>query len=304
MPKARRTPPRAADRYVDRPDGARIAVFDDGNPEGQMTVLLVHGAGSTHAVFDALVTQLTRLDEDLRVVRADQRGHGASLLGREGVTLRLLGQDLAAVVGQATAGPVVIVAHSLGGLSALALADAYPDLIGGRIAALLLVATTGGGPAPSRTRTNDPAPSGSEGFSTRKAAVVAAQCLLRRRPLQTVAAFCAAMLANRPVENLSALIQVPVEVLVGDRDVWTPPSAASHLASRIPGARLHILPRAGHFLPTSHPLTLAGHTLALAEATVRTAQQRLRPSIGLVRAHKTTGILPGPPATPRGNSPW
>ncbi|WP_042380021.1 alpha/beta fold hydrolase [Streptacidiphilus melanogenes] len=279
MPKSRRTPPRTADRYIERPDGARIALYDDGNPDGQVTALLVHGAGSTHTVFDALVTHLTTLDEDLRIVRADQRGHGSSTLGREAVSLRLLGEDLAAVVGLATTGPVVVVAHSLGGLSALALADARPDLIGTHIAALLLAATTGGGPAPSRQRGSDPAPSSAEGFSTRKAAVVAAQCLLRRRPLQTVAAYCAAMLANRPVEDLSALADIPVEVLVGDRDLWTPPSAASHLAGRIPSANLHVLPRAGHFLPTTHPLTLAGHTLTLAEHATHTSPRRIRPPL-------------------------
>ena len=54
-----------------------------------------------------------------------------------------------------------------------------------------------------------------------------------------------------------ASVAVPTTVVVGSRDVLTPPRLGRALAAAIPGARLVELPGAGHMLPYEEPDRLA-----------------------------------------------
>jgi 3-oxoadipate enol-lactonase len=48
-------------------------------------------------------------------------------------------------------------------------------------------------------------------------------------------------------------ITVPTLVLVGEHDALTPPADAQALAAAIPGARLVVIPAAGHMSPLENP---------------------------------------------------
>ncbi len=52
-------------------------------------------------------------------------------------------------------------------------------------------------------------------------------------------------------------INVPVQIIWGAEDRWQPASWAHRLAKDIPGARLHLVPNAGHFLMEDAPETVA-----------------------------------------------
>jgi pimeloyl-ACP methyl ester carboxylesterase len=52
-------------------------------------------------------------------------------------------------------------------------------------------------------------------------------------------------------------ITVPTLVLVGDADRVTPPDRAAEMASAIPGARLEVVPGAGHLSPLEQPEAVA-----------------------------------------------
>ena len=88
----------------------------------------------------------------VRTVFYDQRSHGRS--GRstkENATIDQLGRDLLAVLDAvAPDGPVVVIGHSMGGMTIVALAEQYPELFGERIVGVGLVSTTAGGLEPSR----------------------------------------------------------------------------------------------------------------------------------------------------------
>ena len=76
----------------------------------------------------------------------DQRGHGRSSRGApERATIDQLGADLLAVI-EATAptGPIVLVGHSMGGMTIMALADAHPELFGDRVVGVALISTSPG----------------------------------------------------------------------------------------------------------------------------------------------------------------
>ena len=153
---------RAPDPYADEPfgslhssprtvyadDGVPLHVEVDGEDEGPVTVVFVHGFTLS---MDCWHFQRRDLGDIGRRVFYDQRSHGASGRSpREHATVDQLGSDLHAVLhAVAPRGPVVLVGHSMGGMTVLALADRHPELFrpaaaGGRIAGVALVGTAAG----------------------------------------------------------------------------------------------------------------------------------------------------------------
>jgi pimeloyl-ACP methyl ester carboxylesterase len=82
----------------------------------------------------------------VRVVLYDQRSHGRSERApRESCTIEQLGHDLDAVIrALAPEGPLVLVGHSMGGMTIMALADHYPELVKERVAGVAFLATSAG----------------------------------------------------------------------------------------------------------------------------------------------------------------
>jgi len=93
----------------------------------------------------------------VRSVYYDQRSHGRS--GRSALTdatIDQLGDDLLDVIDAVVPeGPVVLVGHSMGGMTIVALAEKHPELFaplgeGGRVVGTALISTTAGGLDPGR----------------------------------------------------------------------------------------------------------------------------------------------------------
>jgi pimeloyl-ACP methyl ester carboxylesterase len=126
-------------------DGTQIAVeiLGDGHPGP--TVVFVHGW-----TFSSRSYHYQRmLAERHRLVLMDHRGHGESDLGpRENRTVDQIGRDLKAVI-EATCADrdVVLVGHSMGGMTIMSLAAQHPELFGaasnqGGVKAVALVNTS------------------------------------------------------------------------------------------------------------------------------------------------------------------
>jgi pimeloyl-ACP methyl ester carboxylesterase len=88
-----------------------------------------------------------------RMAFYDQRSHGRSERSdRENATIDQLGDDLARVIETVAArGKVILIGHSRGGMSILALAERHPELFAKRVAGVALVATAAGGLQVHRT---------------------------------------------------------------------------------------------------------------------------------------------------------
>ena len=158
---------RAPARTVVATDGVPLHVEVD-EPEhpdpGAPTVVFVHGYALNLDCWHFQRLALRRLDEagaGVRAVFYDQRSHGRSgtssdsgaLLGH--ATIEQLGVDLRTVIDQVVPdGPIVLVGHSMGGMTVVALAEEHPEMFsparGGRVAGVALVSTTAGGLDPSR----------------------------------------------------------------------------------------------------------------------------------------------------------
>lgn len=88
----------------------------------------------------------------IRTVFFDQRSHGRS--GRshaKDATIEMLGHDLLRVLEhEVPDGPVVLIGHSMGGMSIMALAEQHPHLFGTKVVGIGLISTTAGGLNPQR----------------------------------------------------------------------------------------------------------------------------------------------------------
>jgi pimeloyl-ACP methyl ester carboxylesterase len=247
-------------------DGATIAgtVAGDGP-----LVVLAHGWTEDRRVWAPVANRLVLAGR--RVVAYDQRGHGRSSVGSDGLTVERLGADLKAVLAAVDARDAVLAGHSMGGMTIMSLATHDPAVIDTRANAVVLVATAAGGlsqgwrdyvaarvlGAPRLDRLM----SGPFGHGFVRGAFgggVTRDDLLLTRDMfvgcapDVRAGWFRALAAMDLVGGLAS-IRVPTTILVGTRDALTPPHHARQIADAIPGSELVVIPGAGHMLPLEAP---------------------------------------------------
>jgi non-heme chloroperoxidase len=205
-------------------------------------------------------------------------------MGPDAPTIDQLGEDLAAVLEAVDARDAVLAGHSMGGMALQALAVAHADVVAERVRAMVLAGTTGfgvaAGPmtAPALFLTGNPTierlvagrlgpalTRGTVGRHPRQAHLVATRDAFLSLPTDVRRQFLIALQAMDLRAGLAA-VAVPTTVVVGSRDLLTPPRLGRALAAAIPGARLIEVPGAGHMLPYEEPdglaelILAAGHT--------------------------------------------
>jgi pimeloyl-ACP methyl ester carboxylesterase len=287
-------------------DGTRLRIVEDGDPSAPVTVVLAHCYALSHEGWDPLLPELAAAcGTPIRVLRYDHRGYGESdPMTADTATLAWLGDDLAEVIVQrATAGPVVLVGHSMGGMAIMAMAERHPELVADRVAGVAFVATACSGLG--RMSFGLPGPVAALIHRAERAGVwllsAAGRPVLTRYPrvlepfvrwlvfgenpmpgdVAHVARLLAAcrpltMLLFRPDfdahdrrEALANLAGSPATVMVGDRDRLTPPRCAAEIAEWLPGARFVLLPGAGHMLPHERTAEVAAAVGELVQAALR-----------------------------------
>ncbi len=130
-------------------DGVRLSCeeIDLTGGTSTMTVVLVHGFALDRRTWHFQRRSLADLaDPAVRLVLYDQRSHGRSeRASQESCTIEQLGRDLDAVIrALAPEGPLVLVGHSMGGMTIMALAEHNPELFAERVAGVALVSTSAG----------------------------------------------------------------------------------------------------------------------------------------------------------------
>jgi pimeloyl-ACP methyl ester carboxylesterase len=243
-------------------------------------VVLSHCWTGSRAVWAPVARRLVAAGR--RVVLYDQRGHGASNLGRAPFTVDRLGDDLAAVVEAVDLRAGVLAGHSMGGMSVMACACRHPCLVAERARGLVLVATAAHGlgrqpldrlahavlrgeranrlmarPAVGRALVRP-----SFGRAPQRAHVDATRALFAATPAQVRDDAGAAM---RLMDLRAALepVALPAVVLLGRRDRLITNGLTREIAARIPGARVAELAGAGHMLPMERPAEVAAAILGL-----------------------------------------
>ncbi len=135
---------------VDPTDGVELdagfaASVTGASPAPEPTVVFVHGFCLDMGSFHFQRKELTHRGE-WRAVFYDQPGHGRSgRLPSGPYELTAQADALRAVLDATTpAGPVVLVGHSMGGMTILAFAKRYPRMFAERVAGVVLIATSAG----------------------------------------------------------------------------------------------------------------------------------------------------------------
>ena len=130
-------------------DGVRLSCEEIRPASGSaaLTVVLVHGLALDRRTWHFQRRSLARLaDPAIHLVLYDLRSHGRSeRASRESCTIDQLGRDLDAVIrALAPEGPLVLVGHSMGGMTIMALADQNPALFADRVMGVALISTSAG----------------------------------------------------------------------------------------------------------------------------------------------------------------
>ena len=130
-------------------DGVRLSC-EEIEPVGfdaALTVVLVHGFALDRRTWHFQRRMLAEeTDPAVRIILYDQRSHGRSERApRDSCTIEQLGRDLDAVIrALAPEGPLVLVGHSMGGMTVMALAEQHPELFTDRVLGVALVSTSAG----------------------------------------------------------------------------------------------------------------------------------------------------------------
>ncbi|MGW5274858.1 alpha/beta fold hydrolase [Streptomyces sp. NPDC004044] len=295
---------------------------------GPVTVVFSHGYCLSQ---DSWHFQRAALRGLVRTVHWDQRSHGRSERGRaqaEGVTVGIdqLGRDLKAVIDAAAPeGRLLLVGHSMGGMTIMALADQYPQLIRDRVAAVAFVGTSSGKlgevsfglPVAGVNAVRRVLPGvlkalGSQAelvergrratadlfaglikrysFGSRDvdpAVERFAERLIESTPIDVVAEFYPAFTEHDKSAALPAFRDIPVLILAGDKDLVTPSSHSEAIADELPDAELVIVPDAGHLVMLEHPETV---TDRMADLLVRIGAVLAAANVG---GHGSTAQQPG-----------
>ena len=105
--------------------GVVLEYVEKGDSAG-LPVILLHGLCDSWKSFEPV---LDKLPESIHAFSVTQRGHGESGKPAEGYTPADFAADVAAFIAEKRLGPVILVGHSMGGITALQFAVTYPSLL-------------------------------------------------------------------------------------------------------------------------------------------------------------------------------
>ncbi|MEV8122830.1 alpha/beta hydrolase [Streptomyces sp. NPDC085944] len=260
-----------------------------------VTVVFSHGYCLNQ---DSWHFQRAALRGVVRTVHWDQRSHGRSGRGvaqtrdDRPVSIEELGRDLKAVIDAAAPeGPLVLVGHSMGGMTMMALADAFPDLVRERVVGVALVGTSSGrlgevnfglpvagvnavrrvlpGVLKALGQRAELVEKGRRATADLFAGIIKRYSFASRDVDPAVARFAERMIESTPIdvvaeyypafndhdktEALAHFADLPVLVLAGVRDLVTPSEHSEAIAGLLPDAELVLVPDAGHLVMLEHP---------------------------------------------------
>jgi pimeloyl-ACP methyl ester carboxylesterase len=222
-------------------------------------VLLIMGLAVSSRAWDRLPALLAR---DFRVLVFDNRGTGRSARAGFAYRMRDLADDAAAVIEAAGLSSAHVFGISMGGMIAQELAIRRPE----RVRTLALgctIASWRKGTAPSLGTKLDllllnlgfvtPARISrvlvsAEWHSAHPESALQWMRRAERTALRFATAQVLAIARHHTLDRL-AKIRAPTLVMTGGADKLVPPANSEVLARSIPGARLVVLPRAGHVFP-------------------------------------------------------
>lgn len=251
--------------------------------EGPEAILFVHGLMWSGRMF---APQVAALASRYRCMTLDLRGQGRSEVTAVGYDIDSLTRDAAALIDALACAPCHFVGLSMGGFIGMRLAIHRPELL----RTLTLIESTAESEPAANVRRYALMNFVARWFGLRWVVDSVMDILFGQTFLTDPAraqerdALRREVLANDRIGITRAVkgvigrdavldqlnrIDLPTLILVGEEDVATPPELSQRMQARIPGARLEIIPRAGHTSTLEEPaaVTQALTAFLLAEGT-------------------------------------
>jgi pimeloyl-ACP methyl ester carboxylesterase len=304
---------------VTTPDGVPLAVREVGPTDAPLTVVFAHGFCLRMGAFHFQRMRLSdEWGSDVRMIFYDQRGHGRSgEAPPETYTITQLGTDLETVLQViAPRGPIVVVGHSMGGMTVLSHARQYPHHYGDRIvgAALISSAAEGVAKSPLGEILNNPALEAAR-FAARSApklvhrgrnatrsligpilraasyadvnvspSIVAfSEKMMLETPIPTMIEFLHALEVHDETAALRTLANIPTLIVCGDHDLVTPDEYSRKMSHALRQSEMIIVSRSGHLVLLSKPEPINDGLVRLVRRATpgrfATLSQRLRDRI-------------------------
>lgn len=243
-------------------DDAEISyhILGDGPP-----IILLHPFPANHEFWIPVAQSLlTRY----RLILPDLRGHGDSNIGEGPATMRKLGSDIVRVMDDAGIDRAAFAGVSIGGYALFEFWRRHRD----RVIALVLCNTKAQADSPEARSARlqsatEIVERGTEPFfetlipkllgettrNTRPDLVQGALRMMRKMSAEDVAMVQRGM-AERP-DSVATLktISVPTLIVAGEEDLFAGPPEAEVMRQNIPGSKVKIIPKAGHYSPWERP---------------------------------------------------
>lgn len=286
---------------VTTPDGVDLVVREVGPVDAPVTVVFAHGFCNNMGAFHFQRRELSRVwGDQVRMVFYDQRGHGrSSSAAPRTYTVAQLGCDLETVLAvMAPRGSVILVGHSMGGMTVLSHARQFPRRYGTGIvgSALISSAAEGLSRSPLGEILQNPALEAAR-FATRYAPnllqrgrgavrsvlapvlqaasfgdaavspTVARYCdqMIHDTPITTMVGFLHALGVHNETGGLPVLAKVPTLVVCGSADNLTTLEHSEEMAAALPRSELVIVGGAGHLVQLEQPEPVNAALLRLVE---------------------------------------
>ena len=255
------------------PDGVDLAVREVGPTDAPVTVVFAHGFCMNMGAFHFQRRELARVwGDQVRMVFYDQRGHGKSgTAAPRTYTVAQLGCDLDTVLTvMAPRGSVILVGHSMGGMTVLSHARQFPRRYGTGIvgAAIISSAAEGLSRSPLGEILQNPALEAAR-FATRYAPNLVhrgrgavrsvlspilqaasfgdravsptvarySEHMIHDTPVTTMVGFLHALGVHDETDGLPVLAKVPTLIACGSADTLTLPEHSEEMAAVLPKCR-------------------------------------------------------------------
>jgi pimeloyl-ACP methyl ester carboxylesterase len=255
-------------RDVKANDGVRLHVEVDGDDLPGPTLVFSHGYVEN---LDVWHYPRLALRGRHRMVFYDQRSHGDS--GRspiDHITMTQLARDLRTIINETVPdGPVVVVGHSMGGMTVMEFAALYSEMFGSKVKGVVLVNTSSGrlmvtNPTFNRlsplVRRGSPFVQWARGAMTRPVLrailtgpdirhehVDMIEKMVTRTSPTAFTHFAPLFTDFDTSEGFPTLGTVPTAIISGTSDRLTPAGHSRYISKQIAGSELTQLDRVGHF---------------------------------------------------------
>ena len=270
------------ERVITSTDGTKISTVAMGSDTSDKVVVLAHGYAVDMHCWNIIATDLVQ--RGYKVIAFDQRGHGRSTVGSQGVGSQQMVDDYLAILRDYEVRNGVLVGHSMGGFIAIRALVEQSTAMAQHLRGCLLMATFAGDINRKNLQNRVQIPiikSGIMGklISNNGISRSFAKSLFgdvkdadminafidsfRKSDLKSLVPILMAFVKENRYAHLSE-ITMPCTIIVGTKDKTTPPFHTDQLHAGIKNSKLVRVASKGHMLNWEAPDALVQEIIALA----------------------------------------